>query len=224
MDYPKVKFRLNKELDKRMAIEFLGHNYHGGINFAQGIFGPHPGIKIPIFCYIDNFYKQNRGFLLKVASRFQKVWSKKANSFFNATNTVFHSHPWPKGRYIGYISIFNCGPRFLDNKTFQIFYKNSNQKIVFSTTHEILHFLFYDYIDKKRKDIKNKLNENQIWKLSEIVNEILLRPEYLGKELGFTEKFAGYPEFVIIADKIKSKFKKNDVINKLIDLVINKLQ
>lgn len=219
MEYHKIKVFLNKDLDKRMAIEFLGHNYHGGINFAQGIFGAQPGIKKSIFSYVDDFYKHHQKSLKKISHKFQKAWLEVASDFFNATDAIFPYHRWPKGKYIGYISIFNCGPRFLDDKTFQIFYQNDKQHAVFSIAHEILHFLFYDYIKKKRKDIK-KLDENQLWRISEIVNEVLLRPEYLGKSLNISKRYKGYPDFIPIANKIKRKFRKNDDINKLINLAI----
>ncbi len=50
MHYQKVKFRLNKALDKEMAIEFLISNFNvGGINFPQHIFETHPKIKSLIF-------------------------------------------------------------------------------------------------------------------------------------------------------------------------------
>jgi len=218
MEYPKIKFSLNKSLDKRMAIEFLSHNHHGGINFAQGILGIHPGIKKSIFSYIDNFYKQHRPQLLKSAINFQKLWDLKSKEFFTATDITFNNHPWPNGEYIGYISIFTCGPRFLHDKTFQVFYKNNEETAVFCTAHEILHFLFYDYIEKKRKNLKKKLSEEKLWRISEIVNEVLLDPQYLGRTLDLKKKLPGYPEFVPIAEKIKKFFKKTDNIDKLIKL------
>jgi hypothetical protein len=220
MKYPKIKFLLNKDLDKNMAIEFLSHNYHGGINFAQGILGPHPGIKKSISNYIDDFYKKHKKYLIKNSLKFQKAWLEKTNKFFDATDKIFHHHPWPKGKYIGYISIFTCGPRFLDDKTFQIFYHHDKNHAVFSTAHEILHFLFYDYIEKKRKDVKNKLTDNQLWRVSEIVNEVLLDPKYLGKSLNLQKRYKGYPDFIPIANKIKKKLKNNDGIDKLVNLVI----
>lgn len=220
MEYPKIKFSLNKSLDKRMAMEFLGYNYRGGINFAQSILGPHPGIKKSIFSYVDNFYKQHQSQLLKIAVDFQKFWNKKSGKFFTATNAIFNHHPWPKGKYIGYISIFSCGPRFLYNKTFQVFYRNDELNAVFCTAHENLHFLFYDYVEKKRGDIKKKLNDDKLWRVSEIVNEVLLYPDYLGGAIGLRKKLPGYPEFVPIAEKIKKFFKKTDDIDKLIELAI----
>mgnify|MGYP005625369023 CR=1 FL=1 len=220
MHYPKIKFCLNKDLDKRMAIEFIGRNYHGGFNFAQGILGPHPGIKRSIFNYIDNFYRQRHNLLIKTASEFQKIWLENAESFFYTTDIIFHHHSWPKGKYRGYISIFSCGPRFLHDKTFQVFYKNDHKRAVFCTAHEILHFLFYDYIEKKRENIKNKLNDEQLWRISEIVNEVLLDPKYLGGVLGITVRQKGYPDFIPITNRIRREFKKKDDVNKLIDLAI----
>ncbi|MFH1956399.1 MAG: hypothetical protein ABIJ28_02015 [Patescibacteria group bacterium] len=220
MYYPKVKFSTNKNLDKHIAIEFLSHNFRGGIDFSQCIFGSQPGIKNSISCYIDNFYKYHQKSFKKISYKFQKVWLEMASDFFNAADTVFSRHKWPKGKYIGYISIFNCGPRFLDDKTFQIFYRHDRNYAVFCVAHEMLHFIFYDYIEKKRKDVKNKLTEDQLWRISEIVNEVLLRPEYLGKSLNISKRYKGYPDFIPIANKIVKMFKKDDGIGKLINLAI----
>ncbi len=221
MSYPKVKFLLNKTLDKKMAREFLSRNFRGGINFSLCILGTHPRIKRLIFDYIDNFYKKYYSQLFKTASKFQKIWEKNSTAFFTATDVIFNHHPWPKGSYIAYISIFSCGPRFLEDKTFQVFYQNNKFQALHAIAHELLHFLFYDYIEKKRRDIKTKLNDEQLWRISEIVNEVLLSPEYLGKTLRFPTKCKGYPEFIPIANKIKRRFRKIDSIDKLIKLAID---
>ena len=220
MSYPKVKFLLNKTLDKKMAIEFLSRNFRGGINFSLCILGTHPRIKRLIFDYIDNFYKKYHSQLFKTASKFQKIWEKNSTAFFTATDVIFNHHSWPKGSYIAYISIFSCGPRFLEDKTFQVFYQNNKFQALHAIAHELLHFLFYDYIEKKRRDIKTKLNDEQLWRISEIVNEVLLDPKYLGGVLGITVRQKGYPDFIPITNRIKREFKKNDDINKLINLAI----
>lgn len=217
MTYPEVKFCLNKNLDKRIAIEFLGFAA-GGINFSRGILNIHPSIKKLIFDYIDSFYKENYATLKKYANDFEKKWKLIEKRFFKITAQIFKNHPWPKGRYIGYISIFNCNPRFLKDKTFQIFYKHKAGP-VYITAHELLHFIFYDYIKRRRKDLKKRLNDDELWRLSEIINSILLSSRPLKTVLD-VKKFIGYPDLEKSIKQIKKRIKRVDDIDNLIDLSI----
>jgi len=219
MNYPQVRFYLNQELDKKMAIEFLGLNY-GGINFASGILNTHPKIKKLIFDYIDNFYKKNKEELEKTTDDFEKQWRLNEIKFFETTSKIFKNHPWPKGKYIGYVSIFDCNPRFLENKTFQVFYKHKMGP-VYVTAHELLHFIFYDYVMKKRKNLNQKLNEEKLWRISEIVNEILFALPPLKDVINVKKKIEGYPEFKNSVKRIKNKIKKVKDIDQLIDLSLN---
>jgi len=91
MSYPKVIFSLNKSLDKKIGIEFLGSNYLG-VNFAQGILGIHPKLRKLILNYIDEFYRRHNSLLIKTAVSFQKEWEVKAPIFFSSVDTIFH-HP-----------------------------------------------------------------------------------------------------------------------------------
>ncbi len=224
MEYPHIQFRLNKSLDKKMVIEFLDFTT-GGINFGKGILNIHPEIKRSIFGYIDFFYKRNNKILKRSADNFRKKWKTKEKLFFEVISKIFRNHPWPKGKYIGYISIFDCNPRFLQDKTFQIFYKHKTGPI-YITVHELLHFIFYDYVNKKRKDLRKKLSEDDFWRLSEIVNEILLNSPSFKKIINNQKKINGYPEFKKNVSCVKHKIKKITEIDKigiLIDTVIKLL-
>ena len=202
-----------------MVVEFLGFTA-GGINFAAGILNTHPGIKKSIFDYIDNFYKKNKGVLKKTANDFEKKWRLNEIKFFETTSKIFKNHPWPKGKYIGYVSIFDCNPRFLENKTFQIFYKHKIGP-VYVTAHELLHFIFYDYVMKKRKNLNKKLSKEELWRISEIVNEILLTSPPLKDIINIRKEVEGYPEFKTSVGRIKNKIKKVKNIDQLIDLSLN---
>lgn len=220
MFYPKVRFRLNKELDKKTAINFLGLDV-GGVNFANGILGVHPAIKKIIFNYIDDFYKKQTFLLSRQARNFQKQWNAKAGLFFEAANLIFKNYPWPRGRYIGYLSIFDCNPRFLHDKTFQIFYKHKLGP-TYIVAHELLHFIFFDYLSKKIKTSKKKLTENDLWELSEIVNDVILDSQSFKKLLKLKKNIVSYPNLKNTASKLKIKFASNKSIDidKLIDTVI----
>jgi len=106
----------------------------------------------------------------------------------------------------------------LKDKSFQIFYRHRYGP-VYVTAHELLHFIFFDYIEKKRADIKRKFNDNELCKLSEIVNEILLDSKYLGKVVALNKNHQGYPYLKKITNKIKKKLGKTVTIDRIINLI-----
>lgn len=91
-------------------------------------------------------------------------------------NKIFKNHPWPKGKYIGYVSAFLMYPRNIREKTFFFPFSHSTPK--FSNiiiAHELLHFIFFDYIKKhgyKESKTHNKKAE-YIWQISEVFNAVI---------------------------------------------------
>ena len=65
-------------------------------------------------------------------------------------------------------------------KTFQFFYKKPLADAIYTIAHELLHFIFFDFIKKKLKKEAKHLSEDQVWDLSEIFNVVVLKsPRYL---------------------------------------------
>ncbi len=186
-----ITFELNEELDKEMALTFLDIE-GGGVDFSQGVTAPHPelknikeknkrGRKEIINDYFDRYYKEHNEELLNYVENFYKDWKPAEAKFIEQINKIFKNPETPVGKYVGYLSIINCNPRFLDNKTFQIFYKHragSN----YVTAHEVLHFFFYDYAGRNHPNIFAKLkpNEGIYWDLAELFNGVILDlPEFI---------------------------------------------
>jgi len=182
----KLRFYLNKKLDERMAEEFL--NVHGGgIDFGEEIVKVHPQLKSAkslkdvaqrkktIRVYFDNYYRIHRTAMLRKIKSVRKVWRKQEKEYITITEDFFGSFRFSKGKYIAYASIINCNPRFLESKTFQFFYKKPLADVTYTIAHELLHFIFFDFIKKKfKKEIKH-LSEDQLWDLSEIFNVVVLK-------------------------------------------------
>lgn len=186
-----ITFELNKELDKEMALVFLD-NEAGGVDFSQGVTTPHPELKNikgkkeqerkeTINDYFDKYYKEHGDELLEHVEQFRKDWVPVENKFIEQINKIFKNPETPAGKYIGYLSIINCNPRFLNSKTFQIFHKHragSN----YITSHEVLHFFFYDYADRNHSNIFAKLNpdDGTYWDMAELFNNVILDlPEFI---------------------------------------------
>jgi hypothetical protein len=186
-----MRFKLNKVLDKNMALEFLNIDI-AGVDFSQGVIGPHlklKGVKNKtkierkaiINDYFDNFYNRYRKELLEKVEVFRKDWLCVKDKFTEQVDKIFKNPELPKGKYIAYLSIINCNPRFLDEKTFQIFFKHKAGSN-YIAMHELLHFFFYDYADKNYSKIFSKLDKNNgiYWDLAEIFNAVILDlPEFI---------------------------------------------
>ncbi len=173
-----------------MAEEFL--NVHGGgIDFGEGIVKIHPQLKSikslndvaqkgkTIHVYFDNYYRIHRTALSHKIESVRKIWRKQEQEYIAITEDFFGGFRFPKGKYVAYASIIDCNPRFLESKTFQFFYKKPLADAAYTITHELLHFIFFDFIKKKLKKEIQHLSEDQLWDLSEIFNVVALKsPRY----------------------------------------------
>lgn len=213
---PAIKFSLNKDLDKKICFSFLSYR-KGGLDFGKFIIKTHPKlastrgfssdkqIKI-IEEYTDFFYRTHRIQLKKRKEEFQEDWNRKLPQFFKAVDQIFSYHPWPKGPYFAYISIFPSGPRFLNYKSFQVFYLRRSRAQAIA--HEILHFLFYDYLEKYFHS-QDSSSEN-VWVLSEIVNTFILDSPKLRKILGSYHPHP-YPAQKDLLFRLKPLWRQNNL-------------
>ena len=189
-----IKIGINKKLDYLTYENFRNFSI-GGINFGIKIRKDHPKISKENYKkYIDEFYRKNWQKLLKTQKKSDKYIAKRQNHFWNAVKNTLDLDD-KKDRYGGYLSIFNCNPRFLDTKTFQIYYKKNLPEIAEVAFHESLHFIFFDFINKNlAKEIKGlDKNSGLLWELSEIFNTIILNLSEFRKITGRMEKLF-YPK------------------------------
>lgn len=221
----KVKFELNKEIDKQMTNIFLSGSFKlGGVDFSKNITYFHPKLekvkkkndnerKKFISEYFDEYYKKHFEELEKKVIKIEKEWRRVEKKFINQLNKIFKNPVPPKGKYIGYLSVINCNPRFLDNKTFQVFYKHkSGSNLVIA--HEILHFFFYDYAVKRHTDIFTSLDTNKgiFWGLAELFNDVVMAlPEFV--EIHGNKDVGGYPYHEQYIDHVKKLWDNNPNID-----------
>lgn len=201
--HPKLKFQLNRELDNEMAFQFLDISA-GGIDFGKGIIEIYPELanaktisgdsrRVVINEFTKKYYRNNRKRLNIILQKIRWEWDLVAKDFYQSVDKVFEKQIWPEGKYICYLSIFDCNPRFLEDKTFQV-WMGLSDRTNYVIAHEMLHFMFFDYLEKGEVDFKNKHNENTIWLLSEWFNDLVLNLPIF-KQFGQNVKSA-YPEVV----------------------------
>lgn len=188
--YPKIKFIFGLKADTDNAINFLGHRRTGQYKRFVRWFLPDDLKYILnkkyskkqkneiIKSYTKKVYKEKR---LEIANGVGKVisdWKRVEDGYYKLVDRIFKNYPWPKGDYRGFASIFWMYPRYIDQKIFFFPYTHriprfANKVIV----HEMLHFIFFDYIDKRYglkyySKIKGRPG-NYIWQVSEVFNNVM---------------------------------------------------
>jgi len=156
-----------------MCSQFLGHK-KAGVDFGRGITKLYPQLKHQtIDKFVDEYYQEHETELEVILETFKNLWQGCKEDFYRQVDKIFKNRPWPEGKYICYPSIFNCNPRFLENKTFQVFFKHP-QGVCSVAAHEMLHFIFYDYVEKKFPGVATEIGKDKLWEVSEIFNVLVL--------------------------------------------------
>ncbi len=205
MSMPSVVFVLDKELDKEMAWRFYRRRRHGGVDFwKKGAARHHEALtKLPrqkskrrfIEQYVSALYGEHSHEFKKRVLAIEDMFRSRTTTFFRATESIFGGYPWPKGRYKVYGSIFDFGPRFLAEKSFQVFLYDRDEIVLWSIYHEMLHFIFYDYCLVRHPDIfqGRDTESGSFWKLAELFNAVILQTRPFATLFG-TPAGVGYPE------------------------------
>lgn len=188
-----IKITLNKKLDYEVYTDFYNHS-RAGANFSEKIKKDHPNINLENHKkYIDDFYIANYAEILKKQEEINKSLTLKQDIFFIALKKIFDID-FSNDPYQGYLSIFDCNPRYLETKTFQIYYKRELIDMLGVAFHEATHFAFFDYLDKNFSEQIKDLDKNKgiLWEMSEILNIIILNlPSF--KEITGKEERLFYP-------------------------------
>ena len=212
MRIPKPKFKLDSKFDFEIAWDFYNNPKYAGIDFwGKGALQYHDELKIiekkqqkKVFLsnYVGSIYKQHKNEFEHKRKEIEILYKKEEQQFFCETEKIFKNHPWPKGKYIAYLSIFDFCPRFLDDKTFFVFMYDNDEGTLFTIFHEMLHFIFYDYcLVKHPKIFKNQDTEKGLfWGIAEIFNAVVQQTPSFSKLHGSINDI-GYPE-------LKLKFKE----------------
>jgi hypothetical protein len=214
---PDIKFQQNQNLEIEMATYFLTYS-GGGIDFGEGIVKLYPELKPirkfksakrkeQVEKFVKKYYSSHRKSIEVGLQKMKTEWYEVSEDFSSATKSLFPGQSWPQGEYICYLSIFDCNPRFLENKTFQVYYKHQ-QGTNHVIAHEMLHFIYYDYLESEEKVFSEKIGEERSWLLSEIFNDLVLALPVFRNFAPRTN--SSYPEAKELLTRISSQLNPNN--------------
>lgn len=203
-----IKISLNKELDYEVYNDF--HNLSvAGADFGEKIKTDHPNLNLENYKkYIDDFYLANQSELEKKQEQINQLLNEKQSQFFSALKDLFNTD-FSDDIYQGYLSIFNCNPRYPETKTFQIYYKKDLPHMLEVAFHESLHFAFFTFCDQLEECKSLDKNRGPLWELSEIFNVIVLNLPQFQAILKQPEQLF-YPDLKEKLEKVRVIWLKNE--------------
>jgi len=231
MSNPVIKLKFNQKLDQELAWEFFNNQEIGGCNFWQErALRHHPKLleiesvknaKVFLNKYIAEFYDSHFDKLEKFSKKTSVYLDESQDDFFKVVDIIFNHYPWPKKKFIGFFSIFDFCPRFLEDGSFQIFLYDDKQMQLFTIFHEMLHFIFYDFVKKTFPKNFKHLNteEGKFWDLAEVFNAVVQSYGDFIKLHGKIKNL-GYPKHRKLIVQGKILWKKNpDVKQWIIEMM-----
>lgn len=185
---PSLTLKIDARADSDNAIAFLKHNASDGqmlrwffpeeLHYMlDGTFSAKEQQKI-VAAYSKSIYALRKKEIKTCFNQVLLDWRDVEDEYLSLVDRIFQKHPWPKGRYAGYVSIFNMYPRNIEAKTFFFPYihsipKKHNEVIA----HEMLHFMFFSYIQKMYgigEDFRFKgRSKEYVWEVSEVFNNVI---------------------------------------------------
>jgi len=146
--------------------------------------------------FMESIHTRDHEQMLSAQEQLQVEWEKIEQPYLQALSKHLETN-WPieKEEIVGYISALPAYPRFLRGYSFCVGYKNVANMIE-TAAHEILHFLWFKKWKEVFPDIDEKEFEspNLVWRLSEIMDPIILQCEPKIRELIKPQKW-GYSSF-----------------------------
>jgi len=129
---------------------------------------------------LHDFYNNNYEELLAGKEEVVSKWQKVEPSFYSKVDQLLHHWPWPKGEYKGIATTAGSFPRNIRRKEFAFPAIDKTNMSNLVIAHEMLHFIVYDYLEKKfkLKPSESGDKDNSFWQFTENFNNILENSDY----------------------------------------------
>jgi hypothetical protein len=171
--------------------------------------------------YTRHIYALKRKEIERGVADTVRRWRKTENRFLNLVNGIFHDHPWPKGDYHGFASIYRVFPRHVRNRIFFFPFDRSLCDPISVIAHELLHFLFFAYIRtaygvNEETEFKHQ-DPRYIWQLSETFNTVIENWKPYTAIIKLDGKNRPYPGCEKMYAKMKRQWAKEPDVKSLLD-------
>lgn len=234
--YPKLKFNIDSNKEIEIYFSFLRDGKYRNLDrkMKWAFYNPHPKLNILknkglpkekkrkiIKEYVNDYYKKYFWEIKKNILLIEKQWKRIERKFFILSDKIFEKYPWPKGKYIAYPTIWGMYPRDLKNKIlwFPPEHRLKNYSLVV-IAHEMLHFIFYDYLSKKYFKYKINKHNFKIWAISEAFN-VIIQSQKEWIEV-FKQKPIAYPEHKILIKRMKKIWQHKKDVDYLLRKILPK--
>lgn len=176
--------------------------------------------------FVRGQYAKHRRTMAKDMRKYGEIWRSKEAGFYELTGKLFPGRRWPKGEYIAYGTIWGMFPRFLENKTFQVpFHREKKYNIPVIVAHEMLHFMFYDYLYGRYPKYKDQEKYSFfVWHVSEVFNSVVQNTKEWKSFFGGTS--SPYPEHRRIVAQVRREIGDGPLtdIDRLTDAIIRNVK
>lgn len=229
---PRIMIKSDLQLDQVMAWNFYFSPVHGGHNFwRERAVKHHPDLentsdmqdqKLFLDTYINVYYREYENDILHAVQEVSRILVQKQGCFFDTVDTIFKKYPWPCDSFTGYVSIFDFCPRFLDDGSFQVFLYDKKQMYLYAVFHEMLHFIFYDYVQKMFPDTIGGMDteEGPLWDLAEVFNVVMHNTDAFIALHGKVENI-GYPVHAAMIIRGEEIWKQTSDVHKWIAMMMD---
>jgi hypothetical protein len=181
MSYPKIQFKLDPRQDYQNYLRFQ--------RFAEPRFvrmflpeeirheirscGTKRAADDVVRKFVLETHRNNSAAIVKNVARTERAWNALSRRYYRLVDQVFKGHPWPKGRYVGYASVFCMYPRYIDDRLFY-FPALESKPPLGTVSHEMLHFMFFSYLKRHynltQESVVPGRGSNYVWNVSEVFN------------------------------------------------------
>lgn len=241
MNIPKVKFKKmslkeNIEIIKwayfEDGVDLNVHNYtiqyfpeleFIDINLSQA------EINKEIKEVVTNYYEKYENKIDSEVIRYNQLWEKYNDKYFETLSNFFEcSFPNKINEIVATVGLIPIFPRNLDTLSFSISTNVDDIKLIETTAHETLHFMWFEkwriiHPETPRKNYDTPYLE---WKYSEMVTDPILNNKPFNEIFDFNEK--GYDSFyelydgeLLVMDKLREIYSTDKDINTKIELGFN---
>lgn len=209
MNIPKVEFSV-APIDKIFSLihHFL-NPAKGDWDWSNAIYRNYPKLKNKLqnikdkkkrkeieYRFFTEVFKKERIELEKRAKIFQREWNKINDNVMLVLSELVEQEWSERDKKIfARISLNPICPRYIKQRTFDLFYKQKPKYMKSVAIHEILHFIYFE----KWKKVFPKTKEKEfdaphlVWQLSEMVPGIVLNDKRVQNV--FKYKFDSYKEY-----------------------------